>query len=159
MKRQLPKGILSAAVIAARVICSAQSNVYSANIVGGGESQLSDVSIWNSSDLPVKWRAEAASRLAPIGTKQADVERILGHPSHAERYISPVVHLPGFEGSTSITNCNVWCDIYKFSGGDYVCLDFDVGASGSRWEDRPLLDISIGNTTNNVRIAINPKGK
>lgn len=37
MKGQLPKGILSASVIATRVLCSAQSHVYSASIGDYGE--------------------------------------------------------------------------------------------------------------------------
>src|SRR5437762_13725775 len=100
--------------------------------------------VWRSPDAPVEKRAEAASRLVPTGTKQAEAERLLGEPTRRERFHGPIIYAPGYKGPTNVTSSDIWCDVYDFRGGDYVRLAFDIEASRSKWEVRPLLRISSG---------------
>ncbi len=121
-------------------------------------TQSTNLQIWRSPDAPVEKRAEAASRLVPSGTKQAEAERVLGEPTRRERFHGPIIYAPGYKGPTNVTSSDIWCDVYDFRGGDYVRVAFDIEASRSKWEDRPLLRISSGNT-NRERITVIPAQK
>lgn len=121
-------------------------------------NQSTNLQVWRSPDSSVGKRAEAASRLVPVGTKQAEAERILGEPTRRERWHGPIVHPPDYSGPTNATSFNIWCDVYDFRGGDYVRLAFDIEASRLKWEDRPLLRISSGNT-NRESVTVVPAQK
>src|SRR5688572_4510407 len=118
-------------------------------------TQNTNLLIWRSPDVPVDKRAEAASRLVPKGTKQAEAERVLGEPTRRERRHGPIIYAPGHKGPTNATYLNIWCDVYDFGGGDYVQVVFDIEASRSKWEDRPLIRISSGNT-NREKVTVIP---
>lgn len=122
----------------------------------GGTQNLT---VWRSADAPVGERAEAASRLVPTGTEQVEAERVLGEPTRRERRHGPVIYPPGYQGPTNATYSDIWCDVYDFHGGDYVCLSFDIEASRSKWENRPLLRISTGNTNREKVTVIPPQQK
>jgi hypothetical protein len=66
-----------------------------------------------------------------------------------------VFYAPGYEDPTNATYSDTWHDVYDLSNGDYVRVVFDVEASRSKWEDRPLLSVSGGNT-NRDRVVITP---
>ena len=113
-----------------------------------------DLAIWRSSDAALDKRMDAASRLVPAGTKQAEAERLLGEPTRRERWHGPSVLVEwGKPGKPSIPSGyhNSWHDIYDFKNGDYIDASFDIEASPSKWEDRPLRCISNGNTNRETK--------
>lgn len=116
----------------------------------------SGLAVWRSPGASTQQQADAASRLIPKGTKQAEVERVLGEPTRRARFYGPVIYAPGYVGPTNATYSDVWCDYYDLGGGGYVRLTFDVEASRSKWEDRPLIDISPGNT-NDETVKVVPR--
>jgi hypothetical protein len=123
------------------------------------QTPVSDnLAVWHSNKVTLQQRVEAASRLAPPGTKQAVAEEILGEPTRRERFYGPVFYAPGYVGPTNATYSDTWHDVYDLSNGDYVRVVFDMEASPSKWEDRPLLRVSSGNT-NRDRLAITPLDK
>lgn len=108
-----------------------------------------DLAIWRPPDIALAKRMQAASRLVPVGTKQAEAERLLGQPAHQERWHGPSVTISWGKPSKPSAPAgyhNSWHDLYDFKNGDYIDLTFDIEASPSKWEDRPLMCISGGNT-------------
>jgi hypothetical protein len=119
------------------------------------------LAVWRSPDSTIDQRMEAASRLVPTGTEEAQAQRILGEPADARLFYGPVFYAPGRPGYLSATNvagCDIRRDLYDFAGGDYVALSFDLGAPQHRWKEGRLLGISIGNT-NADTFALTPTGK
>src|SRR5881397_2126161 len=121
-------------------------------------TQNTNLQVWRSPDAPVEKRAEAASRLVPTGTKQVEAERVLGEPTRRERVHGPIIYPPGYTGPTNATSSDIWYDVYDVRAGDYVRLSFDIEASRSKWQDRPLLHISSGNT-NREKVTVIPGQK
>lgn len=106
-----------------------------------------NLELWHSPIASLENRKQAASHLVSKGTAQGEAEQILGKPSYTIRFHGPVIYAaPGYVGPTNVTHTDVWCDYYDFGKGDYVCLTFDVDASRTKWEMRPLLNIAVGNT-------------
>jgi hypothetical protein len=89
---------------------------------------------------------QAASRLARVGTKQAEAERLLGEPTRRERWHGPSVTIQwakSGESSTPAGYHNSWHDIYDFENGEHIDVSFDIESSPFKWEDRTLTCISM----------------
>lgn len=112
-----------------------------------------DLATWRSNEATLDERMEAASRIAPVGTKQAEAERLLGEPTRRERWHGPSVNVQwGRPGPSNPAGYhNSWHDIYDFENGEYIDVSFDSEASPSKWEDRPLTGISRGDTNRETR--------
>ena len=97
---------------------------------------------------------QAATRLAPAGTKQSEAERLLGEATRRERWHGPSVTVQWGKPDepSTLAGChNSWHDIYDFKNGDYIAVSFDIETSPSRWEARPVTCVSSGNTNRETR--------
>jgi hypothetical protein len=125
------------------------------------EPDKQSLAVWHSPDATLDQRMDAAQALVPTRTKQETADRILGQPSRDYQYYGPVFYAPDschYKGVTNVVWCNVRKNIYDFTNGDYVALDFDMGPPGAPRKELKLLDIWIGNTNVN-QFALTPSGK
>src|ERR1017187_250148 len=112
-------------------------------------TQDADLGVWRSHSASLRERAEAGLRLVPVGTKQVKAERVLGRPSRREYLHGDIIIRPAYGGPGGRYSA-VCRDLYDFTAGDYVCLTFNMAEFPVRWEERPLVAITTGNTNDNL---------
>lgn len=119
------------------------------------------LAVWHSPDATLVQRMNAAQDLVSTGTKEATAKRILGQPSRNYQYDGPVFYAPDschYKGVNDVVWCDVRKNIYDFTNGNYVALDFDMGPPNDHRKTPRLLDIWIGNTNVNT-FVLTPSGK
>ena len=77
-----------------------------------------NLAVWRSADSTIQKRAEAASRLAPLGTGEEKVEATLGRPTTGGSFNGPIIYTPDYTGPTNKTEANEDISDYIFKGGD-----------------------------------------
>jgi hypothetical protein len=112
-------------------------------------TQDRDLRVWRSPSASLRERAEAALRLVPLGTKQSKAERVLGRPSRRQHLCGDIIIMPAYGGPYGRYSDVCW-DLYDFSAGDHVSVAFNVAASPVKWEERPLVAITTGNTNDDL---------
>lgn len=117
------------------------------------EPDKQSLAAWHSPDASLVQRMGAAQQLVPTRTTPEKAEHILGQPTRNYQYFGPVFYAPDscfYEGATNLAWCDVQKNIYDFTNGDYVALNFDIGPPGAHRKELRLLSIWIGNTNYNT---------
>lgn len=95
------------------------------SLVGCNHPPRSGVSaarhVWHSADSTLEQRAQAVSKLIPVGSTREKATMVLGTGGTLSHFYGPTVG--GFP-PRQLPDHDEWCLIYKFPGGG-VRLDFD----------------------------------
>jgi len=120
--------------------------------------------VWLARDAPIQRRVEAVSELIPVGTRMEEALKLIGEPTSRKLLSGPIMTaLEVSQGRSVDSGVNgkglppvhyrsIYRLVYGFSGGNTVCLDFDVSKTRGRWEDWPFIRVFSENTNNYIYI-------